>query len=100
MFATGLGQAQSLTLTLAPDRDRFAARMTVTCRNETDATEVALELTRVTQLLRDLIARENQKANTSDLSGVLTSGSFRPEGKRVNGYWPIERAFIQNMLGK
>jgi hypothetical protein len=100
MFASGLGQAQNLTLTLTPDGNRFAARMTVTCRNETDAADVALELTRVTRLLRDMIARENQKLNPSDLSGVLTSGSFRPEGKRVDGYWPIERSFIQNMLGK
>jgi hypothetical protein len=100
MFASGLGQAQGLTLTLAPDGNRFAARMTVTCRNETDAADVALELTRVTQLLRDMIAREHQKPNPSDLSGVLTSGSFRPEGKRVDGYWPIERSFIQNTLGK
>jgi len=100
MFARGLGNAQTLTLTLAPDRNRFAARMTVTCRNEPDAADVALELTRVTQLLRDMIARENQKPSPSDLSGVLTSGSFRPNGKRVDGYWPIERSFIQNMLGK
>ena len=100
MFARGLGNAQTLTLTLAPDRNRFAARMVVTCRNEPDAADVALELTRVTQLLRDMIARENQKPSPSDLSGVLTSGSFRPNGKRVDGYWPIERSFIQNMLGK
>ncbi len=100
MFASGLGQAQNLTLTLAPDGNRFAARMTVTCRKETDAADVALELTRVTRLLRDMITRENQKPNPSDLSGVLTSGSFRPEGKRVDGYWPLERSFIQNMLGK
>ena len=100
MFASGLGQAQSLTLTLAPEGNRFAARMTVTCRNETDAAKVALELTRVTQLLRDMIAREHQKPNPSDLSGVLTAGSFRPQGKRVDGYWPVERSFIQNMLGK
>jgi hypothetical protein len=100
MFATGLGHAQSLTLTLAPDGNRFAARMTVACRNEPDAADVALELTRVTQLLRDLIARENQKPSPSDLSGVLTSGTFHPNGKQVNGYWPIERSFIQNVLGK
>jgi hypothetical protein len=100
MFARGLGTAQTLTLTLAPDGKRFAARMVVTCRNEPDAADVALELTRVTQLLRDMIARENQKPSPSDLSGVLTSGSFRPNGKRVDGYWPIERSFIQNMLGK
>jgi hypothetical protein len=100
MFASGLGQAQSLTLTLAQDGNRFAARMAVTCRNETDAADVALELSRITQLLRDLITREKQKPNPSDLSGVLTSGTFHPNGKRVDGYWPIERSFIQNMLGK
>jgi len=43
--------------------------------------------------------RERQKPTPADLSGVLTSGIFRNEGRRVLGYWPIERAFVQSVLG-
>jgi hypothetical protein len=45
-----------------------------------------------------MIEREHQKPNPVDLSGVLTSGTFRSEGRRVAGTWPIERAFIENLF--
>jgi len=98
-FARTLSQAETLTISLAPDGRRLAARMTVVCRNEMDAADAALQLTHVTDLLRQMIARERQKPNPNDLSGVLTAGSFRPDGRRVLGYWPIERAFLESMLG-
>jgi hypothetical protein len=97
-FARSVGQAETVTLAFAPDGQRLAARLNVLCRNELDAADVALQLQRVTTVLREMIARENQKPNPADLSGVLTSGSFRPEGRRVFGYWPIERVFVENVL--
>jgi len=99
MFARSVGQAETVTLAFAPEGQRLAARLDVLCRNEMDAADVSLQLQRVTSLLRDMIARENQKPNPADLSGVLTAGSFRPEGRRVYGYWPLERAFVENVLG-
>jgi hypothetical protein len=98
MFARSVGQAEAVTLAFAPDGQRLAARLNVLCRSEVDAADISLELQRVTKLLRDLIERENQKPNPADLSGVLTSGSFHPDGRRVVGYWPIERSFVQNIL--
>ena len=97
-FARSVGQAENVTLAFAPDGGRLAARLNVLCQNEMDAADVALQLQRVTTVLRDMIARENQKPNPADLSGVLTSGTFRPEGRRVYGYWPIERAFVENLF--
>ena len=58
-----------------------------------------MELTRVTNLLRQLIARENATPNPADLSGVLASGTFRSDGKHVNGYWPIQPIFVENLFG-
>jgi hypothetical protein len=98
-FARSLGQAQAATLALAPDGKHLAARLKVLCRSDADAAEAALQLTRVTALLRDLIARAHQRPNPSDLSGVLSEGSFRSEGPRVFGYWPIEWSFVDNVLG-
>ncbi len=97
-FARSVGQAENVTLGFAPDGRRLAARLNVLCRNEVDAADVALQLQRVTTLLREMIARENQKPNPADLSGVLTSGTFHPEGRHVLGYWPIERVFVENVL--
>lgn len=97
-FARSVGEAETVTLAFTPEGRRLAAHLDVLCRNEVDAADVALQLQRVTGVLRTMIERENQKPNPADLSGVLTSGSFRPEGRRVYGYWPIERVFIENVL--
>lgn len=99
MFAHSLSEAESVTLAFAPEGRRLAAKLDVLCRNEIDAADAALELTRVTTMLRQMIARENQSPNPADLSGVLAAGSFRSGGKRVYGYWPVERSFVENLFG-
>jgi hypothetical protein len=99
MFARSIEAAENATLTFAPEGNRIAARLDVRCRNEQDAAQAAAQLTRATAMLREAIERERQKPNPADFSGVLTSGTFRSEGRRVRGYWPIERAFVSNVLG-
>lgn len=98
MFARSLKRAQAVTLAIVPESDRFAAKLNVRCASDTDATELAAELNKTTGLLRELITREHQTPNPADLSGFLTSGTFQSEGSRVNGYWPIQRALIENLL--
>ena len=98
MFARSLKRAQAVTLSLVPENERFAAKLDVRCASDSDAAELAAELTKTTSLLRELIAREHQAPNPADLSGFLTSGTFRNQGPRVSGYWPIERALIENFL--
>lgn len=99
MFARTIGQSDFVTLQFAPDGDRLAARLEVLCRDDQDASAMAAELTKATTLLRDLIEREHMKPNPADFSGVLTSGVFKGEGRRVVGKWPIERSFVENLLG-
>jgi len=98
MFARTVEQADFVTLMFVPEGDRLAAKLDVLCRDEKDAAAMAAELTRATGLLRDLIQREHVTPNPADLSGVLTSGTFRGEGRRVVGHWPLERAFVENLL--
>ena len=88
-----------MVLSFVPDGNRLAAKLNVRCRNSQEAAELVMELSHVTTLLRGMIEREHHRPNPADLSGVLTSGSFRADGVRVFGYWPIERAFVENMLG-
>jgi hypothetical protein len=99
MFARGMERAETVTLAFAPEGQGLAARLEVRCRNQQDAADMASQLTRTTSLLREIMEREHRKPDPADLSGVLTSGAFRNEGQRVLGYWPIERAFVQNVLG-
>jgi hypothetical protein len=98
-FARSMESAESVVLSFVPEGKRLAAKLNVRCRNSQEAAELVTELSRVTTLLREMIEREQHRPNPADLSGVLTSGSFRAEGARVFGYWPIERAFVENMLG-
>jgi hypothetical protein len=46
-----------------------------------------------------MIEREHQQPNPADFSGVLTAGVFHSEGATLLGSWPIERSFVQNLLG-
>jgi hypothetical protein len=99
MFARSLQQADFAMLTFAPDGQRLSAKLDVRCSDPRDAADIAGELSHATSLLRDMIAREHQTPNPADFSGVLTSGSFWSQGDRVYGKWPIERSFIENLLG-
>jgi hypothetical protein len=99
MFARSMAQADYAVLSLQPDGQRLAARLDVHCESAKDAADIAGELSHATSLLREMIARERQTPNPADLSGVLSSGNFWSQGTRVYGNWPIERAFLQNLLG-
>jgi hypothetical protein len=97
-FAHSMERARSVFLSFAPDGQRLAARLDVRCENNQDAADLVSQLSRATTMLRQVIENEHHAPNPTDLSGVLTSGSFRNEGTRVFGYWPIERSFVENLL--
>jgi hypothetical protein len=99
LFARSVDEAKSVTLGFAPDGARIQAKLNVLCKSDQDALVTTTELTKVTEVLRSVISHAGQHPNPGDWSGVLTSGKFENKGTRVFGYWPIERAFIMNMLG-
>ena len=98
-FARIIENAPSVTLAFVPEGGRLAAKLEVVCRSDREAEDLASQLTSTTQLVRNLIEREHQKPNPGDFSGIWTSGVFHAEGARLRGYWPIERSFVQNLLG-
>jgi len=98
-FARAVESADSVILSFVPEDKRLAAKLTVSCHSAQEASDLAAQLSATTSLLRQMIAKEKHTPNPADLSGVLTAGSFRNEGQKVFGYWPIERAFLENMLG-
>jgi hypothetical protein len=97
-FAKSVEDAKSVTIGFAPEGNRLAARLNVLCRSDQDAALTAAVLTKITEVLRKVIAQSGQKPSPTDLSGPLTLGAFQSKGSRVFGYWPIERAFVEQVL--
>jgi hypothetical protein len=98
-FARSLGRADTVVLSFVPEANRYAAKLSVRCRGGPEAADLASELARTTALLQQSFEREHRVPNPADLTGVLTAGSFRSDGNRVFGYWPIARTFVDNLLG-
>jgi hypothetical protein len=99
LFAAALGSADKILLSLGPQGRQFEAKLAVTCRTSEEAAALAAQLQHTTSLLRDMIARENQKPNPKDLSGVLTAGIFEQAGRRVVGRWPLPPVFLESLAG-
>jgi len=100
LFAKAMEDAESATLSLAPQGKAIEAQLVVVCHNAREASILAAQLQRVTEVLRQIIEKEKQKPNPTDLAGILTAGVFHQEDARVLGHWPIERAFLDNLAGK
>jgi hypothetical protein len=98
-FARIVENAPSVTVSFVPEGDRLAAKLEILCRTPQEANDLAAQLAATTEMARSLFAREHQTPSPADFSGIVTSGVFRTEGSRLLGVWPIERAFVQNLLG-
>ncbi len=98
-FASALASADKILLSLGPQGQQLEARLAVTCRTAVDAAALTAQLQRVTALLQEMIARENQRPDPKDLSGVLTAGVFQQAGRRVMGRWPLPPVFLESLAG-
>jgi len=99
LFTRSMENAVSVTLAFVPQSDRLAARLDVRCRNERDARQAASELASAIQLVRNLREQQLEAPGPADPAKVLAAGTIRGEGQHVYGDWPIERAFVQSLLG-
>jgi len=98
-FARALEGADAVLLSVAPEGGEIVLKMDASCRSVGDARAVVAELRDTTARLRDLIAREHQTPNASDLSGVLAAGAFDAKDTHALGRWPIERSFLESLAG-
>ena len=98
-FARIIANSPSVTLSFVPDGSRLAAKLDILCRTPQEADDLAGQFAATTEMARSLFAREHQTPSPADFSGIVTSGVFRTEGARLMGTWPIERTFVQNLLG-
>ncbi|HUA63349.1 MAG TPA: hypothetical protein VML19_31630 [Verrucomicrobiae bacterium] len=97
-FARAVGQAELITLSFAPEGNRFSLRLTLNCRSDQDAYDAASQLTKVTEILSRMMVEDHAQPKVGDLARVLVSGRFWNTGNRTYGVWPIERAFVENLL--
>ncbi len=98
-FARSVSDADRVTLSLVPEKNRLAAKLTVLCRNGDDARRIVEDLNKKTEILRSMIAHAHGTPGPADIAGVLAAGSFQSNGRKVFGYWPIEPAFMRAILG-
>jgi len=99
-FLTPLAQARGTVFTLGPasNGNTFELRMEVTSASPEDASNLAKQLSTVTELLKKMLDRDKMKANPADLSGVLVAGQFQAQESRVIGVWPIDRSFLDSLV--
>ena len=99
-FASPLASAERVVFSIAPSAgDQLKLHLDVTSPTESGAAELLDRLRGATDMLQKMLQRENLKANENDLSGLLSAGSFRREGRRVSGDWPLRRKLIEAIAG-
>jgi hypothetical protein len=81
-----------------PDR-QLQLSVHVTCKDAAGATALVTQLESATKSLRDAVARQHQKPDPSDLTGLLTAGNYRRDERQVYGTWPIPKDFVDAIAG-
>jgi hypothetical protein len=96
-FVRAIENAEKIVLSLGQRENRYEAVLDVTSRSAEDASLLLTHLDGITSFLKKMVAEEHKQANPGDLSGVLTSGVFERQGRRVIGRWPLERVFLESL---
>jgi hypothetical protein len=100
-FLSPLARARSTYFTLgAGSEDNFQLRMEVTTDTAQAASDMATQLSDMTDLLNKMLQRDNLQANPADLSGMLVAGKFEASGTKVTATWPIRRALIESFASQ
>ncbi len=98
-FTMALENAERVVFSAGPEGDHLQLSLDVTCSNIEAASALLVQLENTTNTLRRMLSREHQEANPADISGVLVSGSFRRDDRKVLGQWPIQRVFVDALTG-
>ena len=99
-YVPALQSADQIVFSISADRDRqLQLGLHVICKDARAATVLLAQLQGVTTALRDLLARQRQKPEPGDLSGVLVAGTFHRDDQQVYGAWPISKAFVDAVAG-
>lgn len=94
-FTSPLASAEQVLFSLGPRENSLEMNLDVTCVSAASASDLLVKLEGATNMLRKLIEREHMTPNPNDLSGLLTSGAFRRDDRKVHGTWPLRKEFLE-----
>jgi hypothetical protein len=94
-FLGPLAAARRVTVAIGRAGNRLELRVEVTCPSPAAAAEMVRQFSGTTDVLRQMIQRDNVAPNPRDLGGVLMAGTFQQKEDLVIGSWPIERSFVE-----
>ncbi len=100
LFAISLESADSVVLSLRQAErtsDAFAIELNAAFSNEPAADTARQQLENDTNLARAELAREHQRANPADLTGLLTAGTFHAGRQHMTGNWPVSWALLKSL---
>ena len=98
-FASVFAEAERVVFSVNADaKGKLHLYADVSCVNAEGAAKVHGRLLEATDLLRKMMARENEKPNARDLSGLLAGGEFKVDASTVRAAWPLDRAFIEALV--
>lgn len=101
IFAVSLQSAHPVIFSIgrAPDNSKaaFDVQLDAQCPNEATAESTRNQLEIQTKMLSLELAREHQRPNPGDLTGLLTAGSFQVVEKRVVGTWPVSKELLHTL---
>lgn len=99
-YVPALRGAEQIVFSMSADRNsQLQLGLNVTCKDPAAASALLTQLEAITKALRELLARQRQKPDPGDFSGVLIAGSFRRDERQVYGEWPIPKAFMEAVAG-
>lgn len=99
-YVPALQGAELIVFSVGADpRQQLQLGVHVTCRDPQAASALVTQFEGTTKALRELLARNRQRPDPADLSGVLVAGSFRRDERQVYGAWPIPKAFVDAIAG-
>lgn len=101
IFAVSLQSARPVIFSLGRAAEHsgavFNVQLDAQCPNEATAESTRNQMEIQTKMLSLELRRENAKPSSSDLTGLLTAGSFQVVGKRVVGTWPVRRELLNTL---
>jgi hypothetical protein len=96
-FLEPLSQAQDVTFAVGAAPKGFQLRLEAACATPEIAELLTRRLSATTDMLRKMLERDHMTPGPSDLTAVLTAGSFSQQNDHVTGTWPLDRAFIESL---
>ena len=100
IFAISLQSADSVLVSLkaaTAANDAFTIEVDAAFANQPAADTARTQLAIDTKMLKLALTRERRPPDPSDLTGLITSGSFESTHQHLIGSWPVRKELLQSL---